>query len=157
MRGVLPTLIISGNEYSDLAETIHELVVEGYGVVDFGKRLKYASRYFYIDDLIIKNDSKLIVTGWDDSRDRFLVRRNSKHVLDSLKRMGFVGYDSSRIKLVSFNKDYWEISPLPEPSTYGAILGAVGLGFFAWRKKRRVHPHDACARIRRQLVDFRPE
>jgi len=25
---------------------------------------------------------------------------------------------------------------MPEPSTYGAILGAVGLGLVAWRKRR---------------------
>jgi len=25
--------------------------------------------------------------------------------------------------------------PLPEPSTYGAIFGAVGLGLVAWRRR----------------------
>jgi len=30
-----------------------------------------------------------------------------------------------------------EIVPFPEPSTYSAILGAVGIGLVVWQKRRR--------------------
>jgi|GEM_PF-2882075 len=43
-----------------------------------------------------------------------------------------------------YDWQYWEITPfgtndvmgfMPEPTTYGAILGTVGLGLVAWRKR----------------------
>jgi len=146
IRGAAPMLIFLGSGYSVSKETINELVVEGYGIFDFDKGTHHGSRYFYVDDLIIKNDSRLRITGWSDSRDRFLVRKNSKHIFDSIKRMEFSGYDPNRIRLVGFDKDYWEISALPESSAYGAILGMVGVGVFAWRKKRCEPQYLATAR-----------
>jgi len=79
------------------------------------------------------------VSGWKDERDFLLVRKNSAHLSDALGRMKFEGYNPADIHLRDFSNDYWQISALPEPSTYGAMLGAVGLGLCCRSKRRRNH------------------
>jgi len=94
-------------------------------------------KHLYLDDLIIDDGSFLEVTHWQYGEDFFLVRKNSRHLADSLKKIRFVGYDPNAIHLEEFNKDYWAISGAPEPATYGAIFGTLGLALFIYRKRDR--------------------
>jgi len=62
-----------------------------------------------------------------------------------LNQIVFEGYQDYFTTLKDYDADYWQITPwgakpAPEPSTYGAILGAVGLALVAWRRKRRRKP-----------------
>jgi len=101
-------------------------------------------KYLYLDDLLVGQGGSLTVMGWLDGQDFLLVRKDSKGLDDALKKLEFEGYDRNRIHLVDFNKDYWEISAAPEPVTYGAILGGLGLlvvvGRCRWRKSHLVRP-----------------
>jgi len=128
----------SGSHSRHVSETISELRVEGNGVIDFQTRGGYGNRFLRLDDLIVGINSHLKIRNWSDGRDHLLVSKDSINLEDTLKRIEFEGYDSRRISLKSFDKDYWEISGLPEPATYGAIFGAVGFGLTAWRKRRRL-------------------
>jgi len=55
-----------------------------------------------------------------------------------LNRIRFQGW-APGAKLINYDANNWEIVPMgsPEPATYGAILGALGLGLVVWRKRRQ--------------------
>jgi len=89
----------------------------------------------YLDDLIIDDGSFIDITGWREGEDFFLVRKDSQHLSDSLKKIRFLGYAPNDLHLEEFNKDYWTISGAPEPATYGAVFGMLGLGIFIYRKR----------------------
>jgi len=96
-----------------------------------------ASKHLYLDDLIIEDGSFLSITHWLNGEDFLLVRKDSKHLADSLKKIRFIGYDPNAIHLEEFNKEYWAISGAPEPATYGAIFGTLGLSLFIYRKQNK--------------------
>ncbi|KXU34374.1 hypothetical protein AXK11_08680 [Cephaloticoccus primus] len=124
----------------NIEEVFHRLVIEGRGGISFeGGRPDFihGQRHLFLDDLEVKADSMLSVTEWEWGRDHLLVRRDSKHLQESLKRMQFAGYDSNAIHLVDYNKDYWEISALPEPAAYGAGLMLGVIGFARYRRRRK--------------------
>jgi len=113
---------------------IDVLRVEGIGVLDFG----LSPRKLFVDTLNIDIEGDLIVRNWVDSVTRFLVRKTSLNLEDMLTRVRFEGYDSLTAGVRAYSDNaYWEIFAAPEPSTYGAILGAVGVGLIVWRRKSR--------------------
>jgi len=142
------TVTLSGNKSMfsftgnavDNVEKIHSLVVDrGSTVFNFVhpvRRPDDASRTLFLDDLIIKDGASLQMQGWKAGRDHLLVRKDSKHLEDALKKLSIDGWAKNQIYLKDYDKDYWSIEAAPEPSTYGAILGAVGLGIVALRKRR---------------------
>jgi len=87
----------------------------------------------YLDDLIIKNGAFLKIRAWQAGRDHFLVRKDSKHLEDALKKLTIDGWAKNQIYKKSYVEngvEYWSIEAAPEPATYGAVLvsvGAVGL------------------------------
>jgi len=125
----------------DLTTRLHRLTVSGeIGVVSFGSEGTHVhKRYLYLDELVIQGKAHIEVNEWAPGRDFFLVRKTmNKKQLDALmSKIIFRGWLPGRTHLESYDKDYWAISGTPEPETYGAILGAVGLGIVAWRRHRR--------------------
>ncbi|KXU34048.1 hypothetical protein AXK11_08930 [Cephaloticoccus primus] len=137
-----------GQWQTDIKETIGELAVSGYGVVDFGFDGKangeqlwpagdHGKRWFYIDDLYISYGSLLTIKNWKYGRDFLLVKKGTWNLEEMLKRMEFEGYDRNAIHLESFNWEYWQISGAPEPATYGAVLSIAVLSAFLLRKRRK--------------------
>jgi len=99
----------------------------------------YAPTYLYLDDLSISNGSNLTIKKWNLGYNHLLVRKDSEHLYDALTRIKFEGHWQWRAGLKDFDKDYWQLIPdIPEPSTYGAVLGAVGLGGFFLRRRKRL-------------------
>jgi len=125
----------------ELTTRFHRLTVSGsIGVVSFGSAGTHAyKRYLYLDELVIEGNAHIEVNEWAPDRDFFLVRKTmNKEQLESLmSKIIFRGWLPGRTHLESYNKDYWAISGTPEPKTYGAIFGAVGVGLVAWRQCRR--------------------
>jgi len=139
--GVLQTL--APPSVDNITNTFRELIIENSGVVHFNHS-EYNSQnskyHIYVDDLVINEGGHLKIRDWQDERDFLLVRKNSQNLADALTKMEFVGYDPANIHLRDFNSDYWQISATPEPTTYGAILAAAGLGLWTWRRRRnRTH------------------
>jgi len=64
---------------------------------------------------------------------------NNKGTINAafLARIKFEGYDAPAEWVSWGDGTYWEIRVAPEPHTYGPILGALGLGLFVWRKRKR--------------------
>jgi len=115
-------------------QSLRRVTIEGNSSVDFSP---YDYRQsFLFDDILINYNSFLTINSWRDKFHFFLVRKDSEHLYDALARIKFGGYSGSKAELKDYDADYWEIIPaFPEPSIYGAILGAVGLGLVAWRRR----------------------
>jgi len=119
-----------------ISEKIHALVVDRFGEVNFDTNGKSSGlKYLYLDDLIIHDGGELIIKNWVENRDYLLVRKDSKNLESALKKIEFEGYDRKKIHKEDFNKDYWLISSAPEPSTYGALFAATGLGVSLSRRR----------------------
>jgi len=142
-RGQSSILSFSNDLKENISQKLHSLQVTGEGVLSFERPddsfESHGQRHLYLDDLEIKEGSNLFVKEWAEGRDHLLVRRDSEHLLESLKRMQFEGYDPNAIHLVDYDKDYWEINAMPEPATYGAGLALGALGIIRYRRfqKRR--------------------
>jgi len=124
----------------ELETKFKSLIIEGNGALSFGHNGTHAgNRYVYLDELVIKNNGWLNVVEWEPGRDHILVKKTmNKMQLDKmLSRVRFKGWLPGRTHLESYDGEYWAISGTPEPETYGAILGTVGLGLVMWRKQRR--------------------
>jgi len=123
-------------------ETLHELVIEGNGAIDFGSRdgSLHEARFFYLDDLIIGDRSTLQVIDWQDGHDHLLVRKDSVHLEDALKKIKFMGYDHNKLQKGDYDSNFWEITPFPEPATYGSLFmaGTVSLSLLRRRQKARL-------------------
>jgi len=125
----------------ELRNKFHRLSITGdVGVVSFGSKGTHLhKRYLYIDELVINEGARIEVNEWAPGRDFFLVKKTmDKETLDSLmSKIHFRGWLPGRTHLESYDKDYWQISGTPEPSTYGAIFGGVVLVLAGCRLSRR--------------------
>jgi len=120
-------------------ERLHKIVVEGDSEIRFGQESGVWSHRFFLDDLLVKEGSTLKITEWKQMHDYLLVRKDSRHLYDALSRIKFEGREEHRAWVSDYDADYWQVIPaFPEPATYGAILGAMGLGCFVWRNKMRL-------------------
>jgi len=123
-----------------LRETFAKLEVEGRGVIDFGGGSVGHANYLILEDLDISSDtsyyraSKLFIRNWYEGEDFLLVSKKSANLLNSLSRIEFEGYGPAIVR--NWNADYFLVTPMPEPATYGAILGAAGTGLFFLRRLR---------------------
>jgi len=122
-------------------QQFHEFKVEGRGIIDFVNGTAGAPNRLVIEEFFLADDATLFIHNWEDQADLLLVRYTQSNInrinADFLARIKFEGYTDPAV-WVYWSSDYWEIRPMPEPTTYGAILGAVGLGLITWRKRRRV-------------------
>jgi len=120
-----------------MTEKFHRLTVQGEAVLYFFR--KPASRYLYLDDLLIQYGGVLHIADWEYLYCNLLVRKDSANLNDSLHRIDFMDRTNEVIGLRDTGNDYWEIVPwkTPEPATYGAIFASGAFGLVLWRKRRR--------------------
>jgi len=129
-------------------QKLRSLTVNDYsrGILGFGVNSNVAEgiafdayRNLFLDDLNIEWGSELLIKNWQQGGHRLFVRRTSRHLRDSLGRIKYEGkplgwHGEARY----YDSDYYEIFiKTPEPSAYGAVLGALGLVCVALRKRRR--------------------
>jgi len=118
------------------------LDVEGRGTLDFVGGTESAPNMLILEELTLADfeTTMLFIRSWVDRQDVLLVRRSQVNInridADFLARINFEGYDAPA-QWVYWSDEYWEIKPFPEPATYGAIFGVVGLGLWRWRKRKR--------------------
>jgi len=118
----------------EMTEKFHQLVVKSESRLLFHR--KPNKRTLFLDDLLIEERGALYVGDWADGVTKLLVRKDSEHLSESLKRIVFDHDKTREVGLREYDKDYWEIGPgFPEPATYGAIL--VGIVGFVVRQRRK--------------------
>jgi len=134
-----------------LTEKIHTLEIEGQGVINFaGGSLARPNVLETMRVLMPTADDTLFIRNWIEYADYFLVSRAFAPDAAVLSRIWFEGW-APGAKLINYNPSHWEIVPYssPEPATYGAILGAVGVGLWGWKRRscKRAKPPYPQGRI----------
>jgi fibronectin-binding autotransporter adhesin len=122
------------NGFELTAGTLH---VTENTTIDFGGGNSTIS----FTNLIVDADSILTIQNWSDAADFFYTAgwagATPDATGDPMSRVVFQGWTGSNTKWQSFDD---QVTPVPEPSTYGAflvgILGAAG-AFRRWRRQRR--------------------
>jgi len=153
--GRIPSMTLHGNPHGPATDEailrfngnsrqgLTALTIQDRGTIDFIGANKSAPNILYLDQLHFSDtNAQLIIRNWDDQADYLLVKRNwgNTNVPPILSQIYFEGYGPAKWHwhdLGSSYDGYWQITPLPEPTTYGVILGAVGLTLVVWRKRRR--------------------
>jgi len=127
-----------------------ELRIEGRGTIDFRGGDGGDANILWIDELSFSSTAdRLFIRNWYEYEDLLLVRRTyidgleEKDRAQLLSQIFFEGYQDYQTTLKAYDAQYWQIYPFgaPEPSTYGAILGAVGLGLVVWRRRKSKPTH----------------
>jgi len=130
-------LRLGGNTKQHLAK----LTIIGRGTIDFaGGDVSFANM-LWVDELVIAEGDRLFIRNWYQYEDYLLVKKVNNGALFNpavLSRIHFDGYQDYPVLAVDYDAHYFMITPFhaPEPATYGAILGAVGLGLWSWRKRK---------------------
>jgi len=109
-------------------------------VIEFDNTLG-GIKYLYVDVLTrnLGSKSDLYVNNWQEDVDFFLLRKTDSNA----QALGNVRVNGHYAMLKDYNEEYWQVGVfLPEPGTYGAVLGALGLGVFMFRKARRKSAPD---------------
>jgi hypothetical protein len=122
-------------------------------VIEFGSGASLASA---LTATTLKMDagSMLTIKNWNDEME-FIYATNFEDGANTLATFGatggtpenqivFNGFSANNTKWESLNH---EITPVPEPSTYGAIFTAAALGLFFWFRLKANAPRMVPVRI----------
>lgn len=107
-----------------------DLSITGNSIIDFGSGLNSTLN---VDGVSFASSGlQLSVKNWTDLQD-FFYSNNTPGAKGSppTNQIVFDGYTGNDTRWVDFDH---QITPVPEPSTYGAMLLAALLGVFAWRR-----------------------
>ncbi|WP_231863454.1 hypothetical protein, partial [Cephaloticoccus capnophilus] len=146
-RSSVVTLSMGGLYFSsmggDIIQSFKQLIIDGLGVISFGVNGKVDSiTKIYLDDLWVRSGREVNIFHWREGRDFILVKKTSKNLADTMKKIKFFGYDPSKLHLEDYNDEYWMINGAPEPATYGAGLMLGVLGLVCYRRRQRSSPHQ---------------
>jgi autotransporter-associated beta strand protein len=119
------TLLLSGNHVS-----IGTLNVSANSIIDFGAGtdsvLSLAALGFGSAGVILS------AQNWADAADYFYSETGYLQGAAPLDQVEFAGWSAADTKWQSYDS---QITPVPEPRTYGAILTALGVGLVLWRRR----------------------
>jgi len=129
------SLVLNGGTFllSGASGTFNSLTVNTSSILDFGTA--GASMLTILDSVTVASGATLTVQNWNDTVDYFYSLINPGVADPTIfNRIAFSGYPGVQPKWLPFDH---EISPVPEPSAYGAALLGLSLLFAGWRQRHR--------------------
>jgi autotransporter-associated beta strand protein len=139
-------LQFNGTSGVGLKETLGVLTIDGHAVIDFAGGDVCNPNFLFLDDLLMATaDSRLFIRNWVDFTD-FLLVRNTANIAAVLNQITFEGYGPGSY-WQDYDTQYSRITPVPEPSTYGAMLMGAGLAFFGYRRWKQRQPAPAAKQV----------
>jgi len=120
------TFALHGFDFT--AGTLH---ITGNTILDFGNS---AASILSLTDLVIDSGAFLTINNWVDAVDFFRVVNDPGST--AIGQITFTGgtYTSADTKWLSYDH---QVTPAPEPATYGAILAGASTLLLAWSRRRR--------------------
>lgn len=116
--------------------TLGNLSITGNSTLDFGSGSNSVLSALGLS--FSSTSLTLNVTNWTNTQDYFLSQANPGSTgSPPLNQIVFTGYTGADTKWMSYDK---QITPVPEPSTYGALFMTGLAGFFGWRRYRGARP-----------------
>lgn len=132
------TILRLNGSSGGITETFGNLTVSGAAVIDFAGGNPCAPNFLYLDSLSMLADSTLYLRNWIEFTDFLLVRVTDLPTLPGLlSQIHFEGYGAGAY-WQAYDEAYVRITPVPEPSTYGALLIGMVTTWLAWRRRRRL-------------------
>ena len=125
------SLVLSGGTLNlgGFTSTFSSLSVTGNSILDFGTS---GSSILNLSSLTVNSGVTLTIANWTDAVDYFYSLNNPG--AGNLGRIVFTGFTGPDTKWLSYDN---QITPVPEPATYGAVLMLLGLSAAAWLRRRR--------------------
>lgn len=113
------------------AGTLH---VTGNSIIDFGG----SDSVLDLANLTIADGVTLTIQNWADATDFFFTQNWTGAAFDTsganpMTQVVFSGFSANDTKWQSYDS---QITPVPEPSTYGALMIGGLAAFAAWRRRR---------------------
>ena len=125
--------------------TIGTLRITGNTTLDFGNN---AASVLTATNVILENGATLTITNWVDNQDFFYANGSFYALVSGVptpvnqnvrggppqNQITFTGFSNNSTVWQSLDR---QITPAPEPSTYGAIFLGCCLGLLGWRRRSR--------------------
>ena len=121
---------------SGLNQTFGSLTVTGSSVIDFGTSGSTVAQFTSVN---VAGGGTLSVNNWTDMVDYFLATSSpgaqGASPTNQVVFAGYVGNDTKWIPLTGGGNG--QVSPVPEPATYGALMLGGAAGLVVWIRRRR--------------------
>jgi hypothetical protein len=122
------------NGYSSTFGTLN---VASNSIIDFGT--SGSSVLNILNSITITTGVTLTIQNWTDAADFFYSQNNPGNSILGQIVFNPPAYTSAETKWIPYGST-GQITPVPEPATYGAILMLLGLSAGAWLRWRRQEP-----------------
>lgn len=126
---------------ADADLTMGTLNITGNSTIDFAGTASSLN----VANLSIGAGVTLTILNWQNATDYFFAQNWTGAVVDTtgatpMNQVVFTGFTGNDTKWQGYDE---QITPVPEPSTYGAMLIGAGLAVFGYRRWRRSKPARA--------------
>jgi fibronectin-binding autotransporter adhesin len=123
--------------------TVGTLDITANSTIDFGG--SSSSSILSVTDLVLAAGVTLTINNWNDEKEYFYSATSpGSQGLTPLNQVVFSGFSGNSTKWMSTDH---EITPVPEPATYGAIFTAAALGLFFWLRLKTNAPRPVPVRV----------